>query len=314
MLTKERVVIIGSGPAGLSAAIYVARANLSPIVITGSQMGGQLTTTNEVENYPGISDISGTNLVMKMMEQAERFGTKFIYDQATQITYQHKDIIIHTKSQQIICNSLIIATGATAKWLELKNEHSFKNNGLSACAICDGPLPYFKNKHIVVVGGGDSACEEALFLTKFTDNVTIIHRRDKLRASKILQERVQQNSSIKFIWNSEITEYLGNFPDNLQLDGIKILNNKTMELSSIKCQGVFMAIGHKPSTNIFKNIIDLDSDGYIIVKNNVHTNLPNVFVAGDVSDKIYKQAITAAGFGCMAALACIHYIEENYTS
>jgi thioredoxin reductase (NADPH) len=312
----HKVVIIGSGPAAHTAAIYAARANLNPIMYEGFMAGGiaaggQLTTTTEVENFPGFPDgISGPELMERMRKQSLRFGTTIITETISKVDFTSRPFKLWREGfendEPILTHSVIIATGATAKRLNIKGEDLYWQKGISACAVCDGALPLFRNKPLVVVGGGDSACEEANYLTKFGSIVYLIHRRDQLRASKIMQERTLKNPKIKIIWNTVVIEALGN---NV-LQKVKLQNLKTNEITELEASGLFYAIGHKPNTDPFKGQIELDDDGYIITKpGTTQTNIPGIFAAGDVQDKKYRQAITAAGSGCMAALECEKYLE-----
>ena len=307
---KSDTIIIGSGAAGYTAAIYAARANMKPILVNGQQPGGQMTITTDVENYPGFKDvIQGPWLMDQMKAQAESVGTKIINDTITECNFKSKPFELIGDSKSIYHGkTIIIATGATARWLGIKSEEKFKGYGVSACATCDGF--FFKNKIVAVVGGGNTAVEEALYLTLHAKKVLLIHRRDKLRAEKILQERLFKNPKIEVVWDSAIKEILGN-KNPKKVTGISIVNKKTNKLKSINLDGVFIAIGHIPKTNIFKNKINLDKDGYILTKSgSTKTNIPGVFAAGDVADKIYRQAVTAAGLGCMAALDAEKYIAE----
>ncbi len=314
---KEKVVIIGGGPAGLTAAIYAARAGLNPVIAIGdfvpeTMPGGQLMITTDVENFPGFKDgIEGPDLIENMMEQATKFGTRMVsgFANSFELLKPNGPFRFNIGPELYEADCIICANGASAKWLNLENEEKFRNRGISACATCDGPLPVFRNKHICVVGGGDSAIEEASFLTKFASKVTIIHRRDELRASKIMQKRAMDNPKIDFRWNSVITEYLGDD----HLTAIRLKNVKTEEEDVVETPGVFMAIGHKPNTDSLKGSgIELDETGYIKVNNQVFTNIPGVFACGDVHDTVYRQAITAAGFGCMAAISAERWLEENH--
>ena len=304
----HNVVIIGSGPAGLTAAIYASRANLSPLVIEGLQAGGQLTTTTEVENYPGFSHaIMGPELMKEMRGQAERFGTTFLQGDVTSVDLKKKPFrIIIEGEQPVETNTLIITTGASAIHLGLKSESRLMGHGVSTCATCDGY--FFRGKELVVVGGGDSAMEESNFLTKFATRVYVVHRRDKLRASKIMQDRAMKNEKITFVWNSSVEDILG----DPVVTGVKLKNHVTGKISELPCAGVFVAIGHKPNTDLFKGQIDMDAKGYILTKNGTTTNVPGVFAAGDVQDSKYRQAVTAAGSGCMAAMDAEHYLESQH--
>jgi len=304
----QNVVIIGSGPAGYTAAIYTARANLKPIMISGLQPGGQLTITTDVENYPGYEDaVQGPWLMEQMKKQSENVGTNVISSMVTSVDLESKiKKIILDDGSEILSKTVIISTGAQARWLNAKNEDKLKGFGISACATCDGF--FFKDKTVAVVGGGNSAAEEALFLTNFASKVYLIHRRDKLRSEKILQDRLSKNSKIEFLWNKQVEEYLGDKNLNGVLLSDTITNNKT----ELQIDGIFVAIGHDPATKIFKNKIDMDSEGYIITKpDSTETNVMGVYAAGDVKDKIYRQAVTAAGMGCMAALEAEKYISED---
>jgi len=313
----HKVVIIGSGPAAHTAAIYAARANLEPVMFEGFMAGGiaaggQLTTTTEVENFPGFPEgISGPELMEKMRKQSLKFGTTIITETISKVDFSTRPFKLwregFEEEDPVLAHSVIIATGATAKRLNIKGEDLFWQRGISACAVCDGALPIFRNKPLVVVGGGDSACEEATYLTKFGSVVYLIHRRDKLRASKIMQERVMKNPKIKIIWDSAVIEALG---DNV-LQKVKVQNLKTNQVQELEANGLFYAIGHKPNTDSFVGQIELDEDGYIITKpGTTQTNIAGVFAAGDVQDKRYRQAITAAGTGCMAALECEKFLES----
>jgi len=304
----HNVVIIGSGPAGLTAAIYTARSELHPIVIEGPQPGGQLTITTEVENYPGFPEgINGPQLMLDMRRQAERFGTRFISGLATKVDFSKSPFTIYVEDQILKARTVIIATGASAKWLGLESEEKLKGSGVSGCATCDGF--FFKDKEVVVVGGGDTALEEALFLTRFASKVTVIHRRDQLRASKALQNRAFKNEKIQFIWNSVVEDILG--VDVGHVTGVKIRNRVDNTVKEMPCDGVFIAIGHKPNTDIFKGQIELDEKGYIVLKGHTRTNIEGVFAAGDVADPYYRQAVTAAGMGCMAAIDAERYLAER---
>ena len=302
----NNVIIIGSGPAGYTAAIYAARANLKPILVSGFQPGGQLTITTDVENYPGYEDpIQGPWLMDQMQKQAAHVGTKIINSQVTEV-FLNEDIkkLNLDNGTTLNAKTVIISTGAQARWLGLENESKFQGHGLSACATCDGF--FFKDKEVAVIGGGNSAAEEALFLTKFATKVYLIHRRDKLRAEKILQDRLKENSKIEFIWNSEVTKFNGND----DLESIDLLNKKDNQTSTLKIDGVFIAIGHDPATQLFKGQLKMDDGGYIITDpDSTKTSIDGVFAAGDVKDKIYRQAVTAAGMGCMAALEVEKYLD-----
>jgi len=302
----EKIIIIGSGPAGLSAALYCARDDMKPIIISGVPAGGQLMLTTEVENFPGFENgIYGSKLIDSMRKQAEKFGAKFINSNVIDIDLNSKPFKIKTESQEFESYSVIIATGASSRWLGLESEKKFIGRGVSSCATCDGV--FFKNKEVAIVGGGDTALNDALFLTRFVKKVTIIHRRNEFRASKIMQDRVHSNEKINIILNSIVTEVLG----NEIVTGIMIKNNKTSEISQLNLEGVFVAIGYSPNTSFLKNKIELDEQKYIITKQDIKTNIEGVFAAGDVCDKIYKQAIIAAGSGAKAALETRFYLQKE---
>lgn len=301
------VIILGSGPAGLTAAVYTARANLSPLLIDGCQPGGQLTITTDVENFPGFpKGIMGPQLIQDMRAQAERFGTQFRQGHVTKVDLQVRPFRITVDDDATLeTRTLIIATGASANLLGLPSESRLMGHGVSTCATCDGF--FFRGKEIAVIGGGDSAVEEATFLTKFASKVTLVHRRDKLRASKIMQDRAMTNEKIAFQWNSALEEVLG---DNL-VTGVRVRNVQTNQVEEIPLSGVFVAIGHTPNTSLFAGHIDMDEQGYIRTQpNRSTTNIPGVFASGDVQDSHYRQAITAAGSGCMAAIDAERYLES----
>tara|TARA_X000001036_G_scaffold440129_1_gene494737 strand:+ start:2490 stop:3416 length:927 start_codon:yes stop_codon:yes gene_type:complete len=306
---KRKVIIIGSGPAGLTAAIYAARANLEPLVFEGVQPGGQLTITTDVENYPGFPDgIMGPELMDSFRKQAQRFGAETHFKNVDKVDFSKKSFQIFVGDEKYESDTIIIATGASAKLLGLDNESKLMGHGVSACATCDGF--FFKDKEILVVGGGDSAMEEANYLTRFASKVTLVHRRDSFRASKIMQERVLKNSKIEVLWNSEIADMYGE-PDKGGLTGVKLRNTSNGKFSDLDCDGVFVAIGHKPNSDLFRNQIDLDQTGYIITNGDTsHTSIEGVFAAGDIHDTRYRQAVTAAGSGCKAALDAEHYIDN----
>ena len=309
---ETNVLIIGSGPAGYTAAIYAARANLKPHLISGLEPGGQLTITTDVENYPGFGDvIQGPWLMEQMKEQALKVGTEFHHDIINKVSFDNNPFSAVTDSGlEFSAKSIIIATGAQARWLNIKSENKFKGFGISACATCDGF--FFKDQNVIVVGGGNSAVEESLYLTNFASKVTLIHRRDSLRAEKILQERLFNHPKIDVIWNHTVDEFIGS-EEPLSLNKIKIKNVKDNNEKIMEATGAFIAIGHDPSTFLFKNKIEMDSENYIITKSDsTETNIKGVFAAGDVKDKVYRQAVTAAGMGCMAALESEKYIAENY--
>jgi len=301
----QNVVIIGSGPAGLTAAIYTARANLRPVLIQGAHAGGQLTLTTEVENYPGFRHaILGPDLIKEMWAQAERFGTKFITGDVTSVDLKTLPLRVTVEGEQTIdTKTVIIATGASAIWLGVPGETLLMGHGVSSCATCDGF--FFRGQELVVVGGGDTAMEEANFLTRFAGKVSVVHRRDKLRASKIMQDRAFKNEKIAFVWNSVVEEILG----ESVVTGVRLRNIVTDHVSELKCAGVFVAIGHRPNTSLFEGHVEMDGRGYIVTKHGMATNRPGVFAAGDVQDIHYRQAITAAGSGCMAAMDAERYLE-----
>jgi thioredoxin reductase (NADPH) len=307
---NHRVVILGSGPAGLTAALYTARANLKPLLIEGPQPGGQLTITTEVENYPGFEHgIQGPEMMEVLHRQAERFGTGFLIGEVTAADLRRRPILLTVHKKEIAAQALIIATGATAKLLDLESEKRLMGYGVSACATCDGF--FFKDKNALVVGGGDTAMEEATFLTKFCSQVTIVHRRDTLRASKIMQDRAHNNPKIGFIWDSTIDEIHGQ-PDKTGVTGARLRNVKTGATTEVKTDAVFMAIGHQPNTALFTGQLEMDELGYLKVKpGTTYTNIEGVFAAGDVADRVYRQAVTAAGTGCMAAIDAERWLEAH---
>ena len=307
----SKVLILGSGPAGYTAAIYAARAILKPILVHGAEPGGQMTTTTDVQNYPGYSDIiQGPWLMDQMKDQAKDVGTDMILDHIKKVDLSKKPFkAIGDSGQEYTADSIIISTGAQARWLNLKSEQEYRGFGVSGCATCDGF--FFKDKEVAVIGGGNAAVEEAIFLTKFATKVKLIHRRDKLRAEKMLQKKLKENPKIEIIWDSVLEEVMGD-KDPKGVTGIKIKNIKTNKLSEIKLHGLFIAIGHDPATSLFKDQLNMDKEGYLITKpDSTVTNIPGVFAAGDVKDKIFRQAVTAAGMGCMAALEAEKFISSN---
>jgi thioredoxin reductase (NADPH) len=306
-MKSYKLIIIGSGPAGLTAAIYAARAELQPLVIAGTVYGGQLMLTSDIGNYPGfVEDIKGPELIKKMIDQAKRFGAKIVFEDVSAVDFSKRPLLVRTENQEYQAEAVIIATGASAKWLGLSSETRLRGRGVSGCATCDGF--FFKDKKVVVIGGGDAAIEEATYLAKFATEVIVIHRRDSLRASKIMQSRAQANPKIKFIWNSEVVEILG----DEKVEGIKIKNLLTGKETEIPTDGVFVAIGHEPSTKFLAaSGIELDQKGYVMSRGQSRTNIEGVFVAGDVEDHIYRQAVTAAAAGCRAALEAEWWLEKH---
>jgi thioredoxin reductase (NADPH) len=306
MTTLYDVIIIGSGPAGYTAAIYAARANLSVLMFQGYQTGGQLMLTSDVENYPGFEEgILGPAMMEKFEAQARRFGTEMLPEDVTALDFSKRPFTVTTDSGDYQARAVIISTGASAKWLGLPSEKRLQGRGVSACATCDGF--FFKNKDIAVIGGGDTAMEEATFLTRYANHVTVIHRRDSLRASKIMQERAFKNPKISFIWDTEVAEVLG----DEAVSGLRLRNLKTGAETTLPVQGFFLAIGHEPNTSLFKGIIDMDEKGYIVPAEYTMTNIPGVFAAGDVTDHRYRQAVTAAGDGCRAAIDLERWLESQ---
>ncbi len=309
-LQAEKLVILGGGPAGLTAAIYAARAGLSPLVIEGLEPGGQIALTHMVDNFPGFPDgIFGPELIQNMHEQAARFDARFVSDSVTQVDFTTRPFVIYTDETTILADTVIIATGASAKWLNLPSEQALLGRGVSSCAVCDGVA--YKGEEVVVIGGGDTALEDALFLANHASKVTVIHRRDRLRASHILQEKAFTHPKIQFAWNSKVLEVLDT--SNV-VAGVKIIDLITQRTSEIACSGVFIAIGHTPNTDAFRGQLAMDSAGYLLHQSHsTSTDIPGVFVAGDVADHHYRQAITAAGMGCQAAMDAYHYIRYSPT-
>ncbi len=304
--TKFDVIVIGAGPSGYTAGIYCSRAGYDTLILSGILPGGQLVNTTEVENYPGFENgIMGPDLMIDMRKQSQRMGTTIVDDEAVDVDFRHKPFKVLTASEEYEGRAIIIATGANPRKIGLEGEETFGGKGVSYCATCDGP--FFRNQEIVVVGGGDSAIEEATFLTKFATTVHLVHRRSELRASKVMQERALNNEKIKFHWDSAVVDIKG----EQKMQQAVLKNLKTNEETSLDAGGLFVAIGHTPNTKIFEKQIDLDDEGYIILKNKTHTNVEGVFAAGDVHDRSYRQAITAAAFGCMAAIDVDKYISES---
>jgi thioredoxin reductase (NADPH) len=304
-----RVIILGSGAAGFTAAIYAARANLEPLVIEGSQPGGQLTITTDVENYPGFPNgIMGPDLMEEFKKQAVRFGTETFFGEVTSVDLNKRPFLIVVGKESYTCDALIIATGATAKLLGLESEAKLMGHGVSACATCDGF--FFKDKKLLVVGGGDTAMEEATFLTKFASDVSVVHRRDTLRASKIMQDRAVKNPKISFIWDSVVEKVYGD-PKAGGVTGVRLKNLKTGESYDLKTDGLFIAIGHEPNTKLFVGQLELNPAGYIITHDGTKTSATGVFACGDVQDHVYRQAVTAAGTGCMAAIDAERFLESH---
>jgi thioredoxin reductase (NADPH) len=308
--SHHRVVILGSGPAGLTAAVYAARANLAPLVVAGNEPGGQLTITTEVENYPGYPDgVQGPQMMADFHKQAERFGTAFRSGNVAKVDLSRRPFTLLLENGELLtCDALVVATGASARWLELDSETRFRNKGVSACATCDGF--FFRGKALAVVGGGDTAMEEALFLTNFATKVTVIHRRDQLRASKVMQERAFNHPKVEFLWDSVVEEVLGE--EGKGVTGLKVKNVKSGAVSDLPVEGMFVAIGHFPNTAVFKGQLEMDDQGYLVVQpGTTCSSQEGVFVAGDAADKVYRQAVTAAGTGCMAAIDTERWLAEH---
>lgn len=310
--THHRLIVLGSGPAGYTAAIYGARANLKPVVITGMQQGGQLTTTTEVENWPGgIAELQGPDLMVQMQEHAERFDTKIVFDHIEEVDLKQRPFVLKG-NDTYTCDALVIATGASAQYLGLESEQAFMGKGVSACATCDGF--FYRDQKVMVVGGGNTAVEEALYLSNIASEVILVHRRDELRAEKILQDRLfekEKNGNVTIEWNHTLNQVLG---DDSGVTGAELKSSQSDKIKQVDVAGVFIAIGHKPNTDIFKNQLEM-KDGYIVIKSGLNgeatsTSVPGVFAAGDVADHIYRQAITSAGFGCMAALDAEKYLDQ----
>jgi len=309
----HKVIIIGSGPAGLTAALYAGRSNMNPLVFEGPQPGGQLTITTEVENYPGFQNgIMGPELMDVMRKQAQKFGADCQFKMVDEVDFSKRPFRLVVEGKEYFSHTVIVATGASAKLLNLPSESDYMGYGVSACATCDGF--FFKNQHVVVVGGGDTAMEEATYLTKHAARVTVVHRRNELRASKVMIERAQKNPKIDFIWDSVVTEVVGetNALGHKKATGVKIKNVKTNKVTDFKCDGLFLAIGHQPNTKLFEGKLDMDSVGYLITKpHSTATNVPGVFAAGDVADSVYRQAVSAAGTGCMAAIDAERFLAHE---
>jgi thioredoxin reductase (NADPH) len=298
------IIVIGSGPAGLTAAVYAARAGYAPVVIGGYEFGGQLMLTTTVENFTGFPEgVQGPDLMASMRKQAEKVGAKMMDRNVTKVDFSAKPFKVFVEDAEYSADSVILATGASAKWLGLESENRFKGRGISSCAVCDGS--FFRGQELVVVGGGDTAMEDALYLSKIASGVTVIHRRDRLRASEIMQRRAFAEPKIRFVWDSVVEEVLG----ERKVEGVRVKNLKTGEVSTLKCGGMFVSIGHQPNTELFRDFVDLDKAGYVIATDGTRSRREGIFVAGDVADKVYRQAITAAGSGCKAALDAVRYLE-----
>lgn len=304
--TIHKTIIIGAGPAGLTAAIYAARAHINPLVIAGPTPGGELMLTSEVENYPGFPEgIMGPDLMERFQKQAERFGAKIVDETVKSVDFSKRPFSLTTEKYTYKCQTVILALGTKPRWLGLESEQRLRGKGVSACAICDGA--FFRDKTVVVVGGGDSAMEESTFLTKFAKKVIVIHRSETLSASKIMQDRAKTNPKISFEYNYQVVEVLG----EEKVRGVRVKNTKTGEEKEIACDGMFLAIGHIPNTELFKGVLDLDERGYVVTVKNTQTSILGVFAAGDIADSYYRQAVTAAGFGCMAAIDVERFLDEN---
>jgi thioredoxin reductase (NADPH) len=298
------IIVIGSGPAGLTAAVYAARAGYAPVVIGGYEFGGQLMLTTVVENLTGFPEgVQGPDLMASMRKQAENVGAKIVDRNVTKVDFSTKPFKVFVEGSEYSADAVILATGASAKWLGLESESRFKGRGVSSCAVCDGS--FFKGQELVVVGGGDTGMEDALYLSKIASGVTVIHRRDKLRASEIMQRRAFAEPKIRFLWDSAVEEVLG----DRKVEGVRVKNLKTGKVSTLKCGGLFVSIGHQPNTELFRDFVDLDKTGYVIAKDETKSSREGIFVAGDVADRVYRQAITAAGSGCKAALDAVRYLE-----
>ena len=310
-LQHHGLIILGSGPAGYTAAVYAARANLNPVVITGIEPGGQLTTTTDVDNWPGdVEGLTGPGLMERMQQHAERFDTQVIFDHINEVNLQNKPFVLKGDTGQYSCDALIIATGASAQYLGLESESTFMGKGVSACATCDGF--FYRDQKVAVIGGGNTAAEEALYLSNIASEVTVVHRRDKLRAEKILQDKMFKRDNIRFEWNHTLDEILG---DDSGVNGARLRSREDDSTKELDVQGVFIAIGHKPNTDIFQGQLDMNG-GYIVIQSGLEgnataTSVPGVFAAGDVSDHVYRQAVTSAGFGCMAALDAEKYLDTD---
>jgi len=311
-ITNHKVIIIGSGPAGLTAALYTARASLNPVVFEGIQPGGQLTITTEVENFPGFPEgVMGPALMDLIRQQAQKFGAKSIYQEVTEVDFSKRPFKVVSDGAEYFAETVIVSTGASAKLLGIPSEAEYMGYGVSACATCDGF--FFKNQNVVVVGGGDTAIEEASFLTKFASKVSIVHRRNELRASKVMQQRAFSNPKIEFVWDSAVDEVLGkNEGGKKSLTGVRLKNLKTGVLTDFACDGLFLGIGHQPNTKLFEGKLDMDPVGYLITKpHSTATNIPGIFAAGDVADPTYRQAVSAAGTGCMAAIDAERFLAHG---